>query len=93
MKINLKVRLKNKTFWLTVIPAILTVIYAVLGLLGKQPEFSQETVMKVITTILSVLTVLGVIVDPTTEGIRDSERALSYTSPFATKKDSKKGDG
>ena len=86
MKINLKVRLKNKTFWLTVIPAILTVIYAVLGLLGKQPEFSQETVMKVITTILSVLTVLGVIVDPTTAGIGDSERAMGYLVPFGKKK-------
>lgn len=86
MKINFKVRLKNKTFWLTVIPAIITVVYAVLGLLDKQPEIAQETVVKVITTILSVLTVLGVIVDPTTEGLGDSDRAMGYLVPFKKKK-------
>ena len=78
---NFKVRLKNKTFWLTAIPALVTLIYCVLGLFDIVPTISEQTIVKVLTTIISLLTTLGVFVDPTTEGVKDSLRALSYIKP------------
>lgn len=79
---NFKVRLKNKTFWFTAIPALVTLIYCVLGLFDIVPTISEQTIVKVLTTIISLLTTLGVFVDPTTAGIKDSERAMTYLTPF-----------
>ena len=79
---NFKVRLKNKTFWLTAVPAIVTLIYCILGLFDIVPTISEQTIVKVLTMIISLLTTLGVFVDPTTAGIKDSERAMGYVRPF-----------
>ena len=81
-KINWRVRLKNKAFWLTVIPAILTVVYAILNLVGIIPTVEKETLIKAVYALFSVLSVLGIVIDPTTKGISDSERAMGYTEPF-----------
>ena len=81
MKINLKVRFKNPVFWLTVIPAIITFIYTVLGAFGVVPAISEEMIVNIITALVSALTTLGVLVDPTTKGVGDSERALGYDKP------------
>ncbi|MBR0113418.1 MAG: phage holin [Clostridia bacterium] len=79
---NIKVRIKNKTFWLTAVPALVTLIYCILGLFNIVPTISEATVVKILTTIISALTTLGVFVDPTTAGVKDSQRAMSYTKPF-----------
>ena len=81
MKINLKVRFKNPVFWLTVIPALVTFVYTVLGAVGVVPAVSEDMIVNIITAIVSALTALGVLVDPTTKGVGDSERALNYTEP------------
>ena len=81
MKINWKVRLKNPIFWLTVIPAAVTFIYTVLGAFGVVPAISEEMIVNIITALISALTTLGVLVDPTTKGVGDSERALGYDTP------------
>lgn len=81
MKINWKVRLKNPVFWLTVIPAAVTFIYTVLGAFGVVPAISQDMIVNIITALVSALTTLGVLVDPTTKGVGDSERALGYDEP------------
>lgn len=81
MKINFKVRAKNPVFWLTVIPAVVTFIYSILGAFGVVPSLSQDVVVNIVTAIITALTTLGVLVDPTTKGVSDSERALSYTEP------------
>lgn len=81
MKINLKVRFKNPVFWLTVIPAAVTFIYTVLGAFGVVPAISEEMIVNIITALISALTTLGVLVDPTTKGVGDSERALGYDKP------------
>jgi phi LC3 family holin len=78
---NFRVRFRNKTFWLTVIPAIITVIYAVLSLLDIVPRVAEEMAVKAFYAIISMLSVLGVLIDPTTKGIGDSERALTYDKP------------
>ena len=81
MKINLKVRFKNPVFWLTVIPAIITFIYTVLGAFGVVPALSQDVVVNIVTAIITALTTIGVLIDPTTKGVGDSERALGYDEP------------
>lgn len=81
MKINWKVRLKNPTFWITVIPAIITVIYAVLALFDVVPNVAEETLVNGFMALMSVLATLGIVVDPTTKGISDSDRAMNYNEP------------
>ena len=81
MKINLKVRFKNPVFWLTVIPAVITLVYTVLGAFDVVPAISQDNIVNIITALVSALTTIGVLVDPTTKGVGDSERALNYTEP------------
>ena len=87
MKINWKVRLKNPTFWITVIPALITVIYAVLALFDVIPNVAEETLVNGFMAIMSVLATLGIIVDPTTKGIGDSDRAMNYDKPGGGDKD------
>lgn len=81
MKINWTVRLKNPTFWLTVIPSLVAVVYTVLGLLGVVPTISEDAIVNVASMVISLLTTLGVLVDPTTSGVSDSEQALTYNKP------------
>lgn len=78
MKINWKVRFKNKTFLVTFITVIVSVVYQVLAALEIVPKISQDSVMNCLLTIVTILTGLGVVTDPTTKGISDSERALEY---------------
>lgn len=81
MKINWKVRLKNMTFWMTMVPATITFIYAVLAAFGITPGLSQSTAINTGVAIVTALAALGVLVDPTTKGVGDSERALCYDCP------------
>lgn len=81
MKLNLKVRLKNPVFWLTIIPATIAFVYTVLGCFGIVPTISEDTLVNALTSIVTALATLGVLVDPTTSGVNDSERALTYDKP------------
>ena len=80
---NWKVRIKNKTFWLTFIPALILVIQAVAALFGFTIDLTdiQGKLLVVVDAVFALLAVLGVVVDPTTKGVGDSQRALSYTKP------------
>ena len=86
MKINWKVRFKNKTFLVTFITIIVSVVYQVLAALEIVPKISQDTVMNCLLAIVTILTGLGVVTDPTTKGISDSERALGYEKLGGEKK-------
>jgi phi LC3 family holin len=81
--INWKVRIKHKAFWLALIPAILLLIQTVCALFGVQIDISgvSEKLIAVINAVFTVLVILGIVTDPTTKGIGDSERALGYTEP------------
>lgn len=81
--INWTVRLKNKTFWLTVIPAIFVLVKTVATALGFNIDLSiaENTILQIVEVVFVVLTALGVIVDPTTVGLGDSVRALTYEKP------------
>ena len=85
MEINWLVRFKNKAFWFAIIPAILLLVMQVADIFGITLDFSliQTQVLAVVETIFIILTILGVISDPTTEDWSDSERALGYDEPAA----------
>lgn len=83
MKINWKVRLRNPVFWLTGIPAVITTVYTLLGLFDIVPAISEDVIINAITAVVSGLTTLGVLIDPTTKGTSDSEQAMTYTNPKA----------
>lgn len=83
MKINWKVRLKNKSFWLTLIPAILLIIQPILALFGIAFDVNDigAKIIAVIDAVFVLLAVLGIVTDPTTKGISDSEQAMTYEKP------------
>jgi len=83
MNINWVVRIKNKAFWLAIIPAILLLIQAVAAVFGYTLDFAelQGKLLAVVEALFVVLTILGIVVDPTTRGIFDSARALGYEEP------------
>ena len=83
MKINWIVRIKNKAFWLAIIPAVLLLIQSVAAVVGYQFDFGDisEKLISVVNAVFVVLSILGIVNDPTTAGIGDSTRALTYTTP------------
>lgn len=83
MKINWLVRLKNKTFWISVIPAILLLIQAVAAVFGFALDFGDlgNKLLAVVNAVFALLSILGVVNDPTTIGISDSNRAMTYEVP------------
>lgn len=78
MKINWKARFKNKAFVATFFTLIVAFVYQVLGIFDIVPSVSENEVMNIITILMNVLATLGVLIDPTTPGASDSERALTY---------------
>lgn len=81
MKINWKVRIKNKVWLAALIALVISFVYDALAMFDIFPNVGEEWVMNIVETVLTLLTMMGVIVDPTTAGLNDSERALEYTEP------------
>lgn len=80
---NLKVRIKNKVFWLSFIPALLLLVQVVAAVFGFTLDLSElgDKLLAVVNAVFAVLTILGVVVDPTTSGVTDSQQAMNYTEP------------
>lgn len=81
MKINWKVRFRNKVWLLTFIAAVLALVYRVLEVLNIAPYIEQEKLMELLSMFVGVLVLLGIVIDPTTKGSNDSSLAMSYTKP------------
>lgn len=83
MKINLIARIKNKSFWLSFIPAVLLLVQVVAAVFGYTLDLGDlgNKLLSVVNALFAVLCLLGIVVDPTTAGVSDSEEALSYTEP------------
>ena len=79
--INLKVRLKNKTFLVLFIPMALAFIYQLLGMFGIVPAIQQGEVEGILLRAVELLALLGIVVDPTTKGVKDGELGATYTEP------------
>lgn len=87
MKINWTVRLKNKTFWLALIPALLLLAQVVAAVFGYELHIDAlgDKLTAVVNALFAVLAILGVVTDPTTAGVSDSKQAMEYTAPRVDK--------
>lgn len=83
MSINWKVRIKNKTFWLALIPAVLLLAQQVAGIFGIALDFGglKDQLTAIVGTVFAILAIMGIVADPTTAGVGDSEQAMTYTEP------------
>ena len=83
MTINWVVRVKNKSFWLAIIPAVLLLVQTVAAVFGYSLDFGElgNRLISVVNAVFGVLVILGVVNDPTTAGIADSKQARTYISP------------
>jgi phi LC3 family holin len=88
MKINWKVRFQNKVWLTSFIALILSFIYNLLGLLNIEPIITQNEAGQIVSQFLMILGMLGVVVDPTTDGVEDSNRAMGYAKPWNDEVDS-----
>lgn len=87
MKINWKVRFKNPT-WLTMfISLIVGFAFNILKMFEVVPKITENQIMEIVSQALTFLGLIGVLVDPTTSGIGDSERAMSYEKPWVDPKE------
>ena len=82
--INWMVRIKNKQFWMSLIPALAQVVQAVAAVFGWELDFSSliGKLLAVVDAVFALLVILGIVVDPTTAGVGDSKRALGYEEPW-----------
>jgi len=78
MQINWKIRLRNKTWLASVLALIVSFIYDLLAMLDYIPPLSEDWLLSLFQTLLTLLTALGVVIDPTTQGAKDSDRAMHY---------------
>lgn len=83
MSINWRVRLKNKAFWVALIPAVLLLVQQVCAVFGVQLDFGdlQAQLVAIVGTVFAILAILGIVADPTTAGMGDSEQAMTYDKP------------
>ncbi len=83
MSINWRVRIKNKTFWVVLIPALLLLVQQVCAVFGVQLDFGelQAQLVAIVGTVFAILAILGIVADPTTAGMGDSEQAMGYDEP------------
>ena len=81
--INWKVRLASKTFWLALIPALLLLVQAIAAAFGFTLELEgiEARLLDLVNAVFAVLVILGIVNDPTTAGLRDSQQAMSYNAP------------
>jgi phi LC3 family holin len=85
MKINWKVRFKNKVWLGSFISLIVGFVYSMLRLFDVFPSITEGSVLQVVNNILTFLGLIGVLTDPTTAGLNDSERAMGYDEPWDDK--------
>ena len=86
MKINIKARLKNKMFVLSASALVISFVYQMLSVFDIVPKITENEVTGLITRAVNILAFVGVLVDPTTEGINDSERAMTYCTDCDVRK-------
>ena len=82
MKINWKVRFKNKVWLGSFLSLVIGFIYSLLALFDVFPAVTQNLVIQLLNQVLTFLGLIGVIVDPTTAGLEDSDRAMGYEEPW-----------
>ena len=83
MKINWTVRIKNKAFWVTIIPAVLLLAQQICAMFGVELNIAgvSNQLVSIAGTVFGILALIGVVNDPTTSGMSDSKQAMTYEAP------------
>ena len=81
MKINWKVRLRHKQFWVSLIALLLVLANQIAGVMGLDITVYNAQVTGISETILMILALMGIVIDPTVNGVNDSEQAMTYEKP------------
>ena len=81
MNINWKLRLKNKVTLTAILLGIVAIVFQILGIFDVAPAVTENEIVQVVTMVIEVLALCGIVVDPTTAGISDSEQAMGYIEP------------
>lgn len=83
MQVNWKVRARNKAFWIAIIPTTLLLAQQIASLFGVTLDLGDASnrLLSIVETVFIMLAALGIVNDPTTEGLRDSELAMTYEVP------------
>lgn len=83
MNINWKVRFANKAFWVAFIPAVLLLAQVIAAVFGYTLDLGDlgNKLLAVVNALFAVLAILGIVTDPTTTGVGDSDRAMTYDKP------------
>lgn len=81
MKINWKLRGQNKVTLASIMALVVAFVYQVLGMFGVVPKVAESDIVNLLTMLIDILVAIGVITDPTTKGLNDSERAMGYDEP------------
>lgn len=87
MRINWKIRFKNKTWLSMFISLIVGFVFNILKMFDVFPSITENTILSIINEVLTFLGLIGVLVDPTTAGLSDSNRAMNYVKPWDDEKD------
>ncbi len=82
--INWGLRLRNKATITALLSAFVVFIYSIAKALGLELPVEQQQIMDAISALLTVLAALGIVIDPTTQGVGDSTQALLYDQPAST---------
>ena len=83
MKINWTVRIKNKAFWVTIIPAVLLLVQQICAMFGVELNIAgvSNQLVSIVGTVFGILSLIGIVNDPTTSGMSDSKQAMTYETP------------
>jgi phi LC3 family holin len=82
MKLKWRGRFKNKVWLSAFFSAIIVIAYTIFDLVGIVPDISEYSLTRIVEAILLIMSLTGIIVDPTTAGIGDSNRAQGYVEPW-----------
>ncbi|MBQ6514454.1 MAG: phage holin [Clostridia bacterium] len=82
MKLNWKVRFRNKTWLFMFLSLIIGFVFNMLKCFDIYPAITENQIVNIVNQVLSFLGLVGVLVDPTTAGIGDSDRAMGYREPW-----------
>ena len=93
MKVNWKVRFKNKTWLSMFISLIVGFIFNILKMFDIFPTVTENTILNIINQVLTFLGLIGVLIDPTTAGLSDSNRAMTYVEPWNDETGDANGNG
>lgn len=81
MKINWKVRFRNPVWVTSLVALVISTVYQALAMFEVAPAITEDAVMQTVSAVVQLLTLMGVLIDPTTKGVGDSDRALEYERP------------